>query len=110
MTRAERIIVAVMLPVCILLAAFSAGLFWFLWQGFRGRLEEPLGTDMYVPIIAFAVACAVPLLLCLALLVMDWRRHQPKAQGMCPECGYDMRGSFQSMVCPECGKSIDGAH
>ena len=28
-------------------------------------------------------------------------------EGLCPACGYDLRGSKNATACPECGKPIE---
>ena len=52
----------------------------------------------------------LPMPLSVALLSASalaiWHRANTRdrlAAGLCPECGYDLRGSKQADVCPECG-------
>ena len=63
------------------------------------------------PNIAFAVPywfiCAVtaaPPLLALLYLRRDLRRRTRIKRGLCPACGYDLRGTAER--CPECGMAI----
>jgi hypothetical protein len=50
----------------------------------------------------------------LAVLGVLWRREHLKKRrqfrrqsGLCPSCGYDLRGTLASKTCPECGAASD---
>ena len=71
--------------------------------GFRGERISISGPDfvqygsvpLWVPAAAFAI-------LPLAQLRRRVRHRRRRATGLCPECGYDLRGS-PDRRCPECG-------
>ena len=70
---------------------------------FTGLLAAP---DVSRPIAVF-LGIIVPLtLLGFALfLVLGWRHQGRLIRGLCPECGYNLRGDRDKPVdtCPECG-------
>ena len=61
-----------------------------LWPGFA------INTVFYAAILWMLFAAPFAL-----------RRRRRIKRGLCPTCGYDLRGrSGESTLCPECGKSL----
>ena len=55
--------------------------------------------------VGLSFATYIPLALGLAAIVRIGERYRPRvwlAHGLCPECGYNLRGNV-SGICPECG-------
>jgi hypothetical protein len=54
------------------------------------------------------LAAPVAFVAYLSLLASIARRGQYETAAFpCPQCGYDLRGSFEAGRCPECGTAID---
>ncbi|MCZ6655619.1 MAG: hypothetical protein O7D91_21635 [Planctomycetota bacterium] len=69
---------------------------WFSHLHGFTAIQAPL----YVPTLVFGAASA--------FLVLPWyRRRKRRKLGLCPDCGYDLRGSKDR--CPECGSEFQAA-
>jgi hypothetical protein len=54
--------------------------------------------------VVFGIALPLTLLMLVAYSWLGWRRDARAARGLCPVCGYDLRGASEpSAACPECG-------
>src|SRR6266568_5182797 len=87
------------------------GFNWFILRGKRDARESPLafrvemgGRDfsMLVPAPLVCILTAIPVVWWLAKIPQR-RRKLRIAQGRCPYCNYDLRGTPDR--CPECGKT-----
>ena len=115
MTRSQRILIVVFLPVMAWLLNVTHCNWVYRWRSGgssviiyehddartvrTGILAQP-GVN---PSAAALIGLAVPLTL-LALdvyIVLGWRRAARVARGLCAKCGYDLRGTESK--CPECG-------
>jgi hypothetical protein len=67
--------------------------------GFGAGVSPAGGRYVNLPFWALALACAAPP----ALLVRTQLRRRRTRPGLCPACGYDLRGT--PTQCPECGTS-----
>ena len=60
--------------------------------------------------LAFLLPASIAMLRLLCLLVMQRRAKRIayyRAKGLCPQCGYDLRGLEFNERCPECGAILD---
>ncbi len=68
----------------------------------------PSGWALIIALWQLAILFAV-----LPLLWLVWFRRQSKRyrikRGLCPGCGYDLRGNTNTAACPECGKTVISA-
>jgi hypothetical protein len=64
-------------------------------------------TNLYVPCSWIALSTGAAALYCTMPLYRWWRKRRRRRHGLCPACGYDLRGSSEDMGrrCPECGKT-----
>jgi hypothetical protein len=63
------------------------------------RVRVVNGTLVLWPVTALTLVCGLPLLLHARHVA---KRNRP---GLCPACGYDMKGLAAGAGCPECGKA-----
>ncbi len=64
---------------------------WFVAQGFRMPYAiVPVVMALYASMVVARNACVL-------------RGLARRVAGLCPDCGYDLRGSKGAVVCPECG-------
>jgi hypothetical protein len=74
----------------------------FSWRDPGRPFGRPPGLMVCAP--HWAVLAAVSAACTAAMLVRRWRR--PHGPGLCPVCGYDLRGTPER--CPECGHVAEG--
>lgn len=73
---------------------------WVTLQNVRCTL---LWTKVTVPFICFAVAFSIyPFVVC---VLRPLNRNRRRRRGLCPQCGYDLRGNA-GRVCSECGAPV----
>lgn len=84
------------------------------WLGPRGSpQDQQVGLHQHLPLLpvwpGFAIntmvyALALWLLLAAPAAVRSWRAASRIRRGLCPKCGYDLRGTpVDAITCPECG-------
>jgi hypothetical protein len=81
--------IAIALGVCLLIVVYGIGV----------RLFGPAGL--------LIAAIAVLLIKHFAYDQPRYRTHYRISHGLCPECGYDLRGSKHPCICPECGRPFE---
>ncbi|SRR5260221_10837783 len=69
----------------------------------QGEYDGFLNWTLQIPLLWTFALNLVPITLCLATVVRMRRRRSRAQQGLCEQCGYDLRGS--SGRCPECGQA-----
>ncbi len=111
-TRSQRITVLIVIGLVAWLLHVSL-CDWFLGVNERGyrifavpRLIGLCAQSGTGPTVASIFGLVVPVALVGlgVYLWLGWRHEERRAGGLCPRCGYDLRGSGGSgRVCPECG-------
>lgn len=64
----------------------------------------PAGLGFLVDAAFYGVLWTIPL-----LAIPAWRRARRRSRGLCPLCGYDLKGAGPGAPCPECGPVVTGA-
>jgi hypothetical protein len=52
----------------------------------------------------FTLPLWMPLLVVAGFAIREWRRPRSGRHGLCPSCGYPLRGLAPGATCPECGR------
>src|SRR5207248_1606943 len=72
---------------------WGAGHRW--WR--HGYASGPIGVLVTMPLWWLLVLAAAP------TVRLWWLDRRDQTSGLCPHCGYDLRGLAEGAVCPECG-------
>jgi len=68
---------------------------------------KTVSQSVAIPLWSLVLLTAVPIAL---IFRTDWKRRRIEREGLCPKCGYDLRGHaaevrdrMSEVTCPECG-------
>jgi hypothetical protein len=71
------------------------------WFGTKTYVSAPIQYDVAgIPLWSLLLLTGVPTAW---MFRTDWKRRRIERAGLCPKCGYDLRGLPDGRACPECG-------